>query len=204
MICEQMATQLDAVQQLISEFKKLPGIGSKSAQRLVFHLIRKPEEECQKLAKALMQLKSSLRICSICNNIGAIDPCQICSSSSRDARVLCIVEEPSNILSIEKTGIYKGHYHVLHGVISPIDGIGPDDLKITNLVKRLKEGRIEEVIVATNPTNEGEVTALYISELIKPLNIKITRIASGVPVGGDLEYIDVVTLTRALSGRQAL
>ena len=199
-----MATQLDAVQQLISEFKKLPGIGSKSAQRLVFYLIRKPEEECQKLAKALMQLKSSLRICSVCNNIGVIDPCQICSSSSRDARVVCIVEEPSNILSIEKTGIYKGLYHVLHGAISPIDGIGPDDLKINNLVKRLKEGRIEEVIVATNPTSEGEVTALYISKLIKPLNIKITRIASGVPVGGDLEYIDVVTLSRALSGRQAL
>jgi len=199
-----MATQLDAVQQLISEFKKLPGIGSKSAQRLVFYLIRKPEEECQKLAQALMQLKSSLRICSVCNNIGVIDPCQICSSSSRDARVVCIVEEPSNILSIEKTGIYKGHYHVLHGVISPIDGIGPDDLKLNNLVKRLKEGRIEEVIVATNPTSEGEVTALYISKLVKPLNIKITRIASGVPVGGDLEYIDAVTLSRALSGRQAL
>lgn len=199
-----MAIQLDAVQQLIAEFKKLPGIGPKSAQRLVFHLIRKPEEECHKLAEALMQLKSSLCICSICNNIGVIDPCQICASSSRDSRVVCIVEEPSNILSIEKTGIYKGHYHVLHGTISPIDGIGPDDLKINNLVKRLKEGQIQEVIVATNPTSEGEVTALYISKLIKPLNIQITRIASGVPVGGDLEYIDAVTLSRALSGRQAL
>ena len=199
-----METRLDAVQRLISEFKKLPGIGSKSAQRLVFHLIRKSEEDCQKLAEALTQLKSSLRMCSICNNIGATDPCRICSSSSRDASVLCIVEEPSNILSIEKTGIYKGYYHVIHGAISPIDGIGPDDLKLNNLVERLKDGRIEEVIVATNPTSEGEVTALYISKLIKPLNIKITRIASGVPVGGDLEYVDSVTLSRALSGRQAL
>ena len=169
-----------------------------------FHLIRRPDEDCQKLAEAVSQLKASLVLCSTCNNITDVDPCRICSNASRDPKVICVVEEPFNILSIEKTGIYNGHYHVLHGAISPIDGIGPDDLKLENLSDRLKDKDVEEVIVATNPTSEGEATALYLSKLIKPLDIKLSRIASGIPVGADLEYTDTVTLTRALSGRQTL
>ncbi len=192
------------MQRLIEEFKKLPGIGPKSAQRLVFHLIRRSNEDCQKLAEAVSQLKASLVLCSTCNNITDVDPCRICSSSNRDPKVICVVEEPFNILSIEKTGVYNGHYHVLHGAISPIDGIGPDELKLENLFDRLKEKTVEEVIVATNPTSQGEATALYLSKLIKPLGIKLSRIASGIPVGADLEYTDTATLSRALSGRQKL
>ncbi len=192
------------MQRLIEEFKKLPGIGPKSAQRLVFHLIRRSNEDCQKLAEAVSQLKASLVLCSTCNNITDVDPCRICSSSNRDPKVICVVEEPFNILSIEKTGVYNGHYHVLHGAISPIDGIGPDDLKLENLFARLKQKTVQEVIVATNPTSEGEATALYLSKLIKPLDIKLSRIASGIPVGADLEYTDTATLSRALSGRQKL
>ena len=199
-----MTNQDNPVQRLIDEFKKLPGIGPKSAQRLVFHLIRRPSEDCEKLAEAVSHLKGSLALCSRCNNITEVDPCRICSNPNRDATMVCVVEEPFNILSIEKTGIYKGHYHVLHGAISPIDGIGPDDLKLENLLNRLKEDQVEEVIVATNPTAEGEATALYLSKLIKPLDIKLSRIASGIPVGADLEYTDVVTLSRSLAGRQPL
>ncbi|MCZ6484403.1 MAG: recombination mediator RecR [Acidobacteria bacterium] len=199
-----MTNQDNPVQRLIEEFKKLPGIGPKSAQRLVFHLIRRPNEDCQKLAEAVSHLKANLVLCSTCNNITEVDPCRICSNSNRDPKVICVVEEPFNILSIEKTGVYNGHYHVLHGAISPIDGIGPDDLKLENLFDRLKEKIVEEVIVATNPTSQGESTALYLSKLIKPLDIKVSRIASGIPVGADLEYTDTVTLSRALSGRQEL
>ncbi len=199
-----MTNQDNPVQRLIEEFKKLPGIGPKSAQRLVFHLIRRPNEDCQKLAEAVSQLKANLVLCSTCNNITEVDPCRLCSNSNRDPKVICVVEEPFNILSIEKTGVYYGHYHVLHGAISPIDGIGPDDLKLENLFDRLKEKIVEEVIVATNPTSQGESTALYLLKLIKPLDIKVSRIASGIPVGADLEYTDTVTLSRALSGRQEL
>ncbi len=199
-----MTNQDNPVQRLIEEFKKLPGIGPKSAQRLVFHLIRRPDEDCQKLAEAVSRLKASLVLCSTCNNITDVDPCRICSNSNRDPKVICVVEEPFNILSIEKTGVYNGHYHVLHGAISPIDGIGPDDLKLENLFVRLKQKTVQEVIVATNPTSEGEATALYLAKLIKPLDIKLSRIASGIPVGADLEYTDTVTLSRALSGRQEL
>ena len=199
-----MTNQDNPVQRLIEEFKKLPGIGPKSAQRLVFHLIRRPDDDCEKLAEAVSQLKGSLMLCSVCNNITEVDPCRICSNPNRDSSLICVVEEPSNILSIEKTGVYKGHYHVLHGTVSPIDGIGPDDLKLENLLDRLKGDKVEEVIVATNPTSEGEATALYLSKLIKPLNIKVSRIASGVPVGADLEYIDAVTLSRSLAGRQPM
>ena len=199
-----MTNQDNPVQRLIEEFKKLPGIGPKSAQRLVFHLIRRPNEDCQKLAEAVSRLKASLVLCSTCNNITDVDPCRICSNSNRDPTVICVVEEPFNILSIEKTGVYNGHYHVLHGAISPIDGIGPDDLKLENLFVRLKQKTVQEVIVATNPTSEGEATALYLAKLIKPLDIKLSRIASGIPVGADLEYTDTVTLSRALSGRQEL
>jgi recombination protein RecR len=199
-----MTNPADPVQGLIEELKKLPGIGTKSAQRLAFHLIRRPHEECEKLAQAISRLKANLVLCSRCNNVSGVDPCRICGSSSRDQRMVCIVEEPFNVLSIEKTGIYKGLYHVLHGVISPINGIGPEDLKLKNLFDRFRQGSVEEVIVATNPTSEGEATALYLSKLIKPLNIKITRIALGIPVGSDLEYADTVTISRALSGRQIL
>ncbi len=199
-----MTNQDNPVQRLIDEFKKLPGIGPKSAQRLVFHLIRRPNEDCEKLAEAVSQLKGSLALCSRCNNITEVDPCRICSNPNRDTRMVCVVEEPFNVLSIEETGIYKGNYHVLHGAISPIDGIGPDDLKLENLLNRLKEDEVEEVIVATNPTAEGEATALYLSKLIKPLDIKLSRIASGIPVGADLEYTDAATLSRSLTGRQPL
>ena len=199
-----MADQENPIDRLIKEFKKLPGIGPKSAQRLVFHLIRGSSQDCQSLAEAVAQLKAALLLCSICNNITDVDDWRICTDSRRDPRLICVVEEPFNVLSIEKTGAYRGHYHVLHGVISPINGIGPEDLKLKNLFDRLRDNAVQEVIVATNPTSEGEATALYLSKLITPLDIRITRIASGIPVGSDLEYTDVVTLTRALSGRQSI
>lgn len=200
---EEMDNPIDPVQRLVNELKKLPGIGIKSAQRLAFHLILRPGEECLALAEAISHLKADLVLCSRCNNVSGMDPCQICTSASRDSRVVCVVEEPCNVLSIERTGVYKGLYHVLHGAISPINGIGPEELKLKNLFERFKEGRVEEVIVATNPTSEGESTALYLSKLIKPLSIKITRIASGIPVGSDLEYADTVTISRALTGRHS-
>ena len=199
-----MTDQENPVQRLIEEFKKLPGIGPKSAQRLVFHLIRRPDRDCETLAEAVSQLKANLVLCSICNNITDLDPCRICTNPNRDSKLICVVEEPCNILSIEKTGVYNGQYHVLHGAISPIDGIGPEDLKLKNLFDRLKGEKVEEVIVATNSTSQGEATALYLSKLITPLEIKLSRIASGIPVGADLEYTDSVTLSRALAGRQKL
>ena len=167
-------------------------------------MIRGSSQDCESLAEAVAQLKTSLLLCSLCNDITDVDPCRICTDSRRDSKLICVVEEPFNVLSIEKTGAYQGHYHVLHGVISPINGIGPDDLKLKNLFGRLKDDGVEEVIVATNPTTEGEATALYLSKLITPLDIRITRIAAGIPVGSDLEYTDAVTLTRALSGRQSI
>ncbi len=194
----------DPVQKLLDELKKLPGIGPKAAQRLVFHLIRRSEEDCRKLAQAVSNLKENLILCSICNDITNVDPCRLCQDPHRDTRLVCVVEEPFNILSIERSGQYRGLYHVLHGALSPINGIGPGDLKLKNLFDRLRQGKVEEVIVATNPNNEGEATALYISKLVKPLNIKISRIALGLPMGSDLEYADEVTISRAVSGRQAL
>lgn len=190
--------------QLIEELRKLPGIGPKSAQRIVFHLIRRPDEECRKLAESVAQLKAKLILCSLCNDIADADPCRICSGPHRDHRIICVVEEPFNVLSIEKTGEYKGLYHVLHGALSPINGVGPEQLKLKNLFDRLRDGKVEEVIIATNPTIEGEATALYLSRLIKPLNVKVSRIALGIPVGSDLEYTDEVTISRAISGRQVL
>ena len=194
----------DPIQELADQLKKLPGIGPKSAQRLTFHLIRQAEVECRQLAEAIVQVKTNLIFCSICNNISAVDPCPICTHPNRDKHLICVVEEPFNVPSIEKTGHYRGLYHVLHGAISPINGIGPEDLKLKNLFDRLRDGTVQEVIVATNPTAEGEATALYLSRLIKPLDIKTTRIALGIPVGSDLEYADELTLSRALSGRQSL
>lgn len=198
-----MAQEADLIQELIDELKRLPGIGPKSAQRLVFYLLRRPEDESRKLGDLISRLKSQVLLCSECNHITTIDPCQFCRDPARDRRFICVVEEPFNVLSIEKSGDYRGLYHVLHGAISPIDGIGPEELKIKNLLSRLSNGA-EEVIVATNPTIEGEATALYLSKLLKPLQVKISRIALGIPVGSELEYSDSMTISRALSGRQAL
>lgn len=194
----------DPINRLVDELKRLPGIGPKSAQRLVFHLIRQPDAECDRLAQAISEFKGSLVFCSVCNHIGGTDPCSICKKATRDRETICVVEEPFNVLSIEKTGQYRGLYHVLHGAISPINGIGPEDLKLRNLFERFRDGEVKEVIVATNPTTEGEATALYLSKLIKPLEIRVSRIALGIPMGSDLEYTDQLTLTRALSGRQDL
>ncbi len=192
------------VEALIEELKKLPGIGPKSAQRLAFYLIRVPESQAEKLAGAVLQLKASIRYCSVCNNITDIDPCRYCTDSSRERSTICVVEEPHNLIAIERTRGYHGLYHVLLGVLSPLQGIGPDQLKIKGLMDRLKMGEVKEIIIATNPNVEGEATALYLSRLIKPLEIKVTRIATGVPVGGDLDYVDEVTVSRALEGRRDL
>lgn len=190
------------VEALIEEFRKLPGIGSKSAQRLAFFLIRSPKPEAEKLAHAILHLKESIRYCSLCNNITDADPCRYCADPSRDRSIICVLEEPHNLIAIEKTREYHGMYHVLLGVISPLQGVGPEQLRIPGLIERLQSGEVKEVIIATNPNIEGEATALYLSHLIKPLHIKVTRIATGVPVGGDLEYADQVTVSRALEGRR--
>jgi len=187
---------------LIEEFKKLPGIGSKSAQRLAFHIIRTSRNEAEKLAQAILQLKEAIHYCSICNNITDVDPCRYCTDPSRDRSMICVLEEPHNLISIEKTREYHGLYHVLLGVLSPLQGIGPDQLKIKGLMDRVKTGEVKEIILATNPNVEGEATALYLSKLIKPLEVKVTRIAMGVPVGGDLDYADEVTVSKALEGRR--
>ncbi len=192
------------VQALIDEFKKLPGIGSKSAQRLAFHMIRTSRDDAEKLAQAILKMKESIRYCSVCNNITDTDPCLYCADVSRDPSQICVIEEAHNLVAIEKTRQYHGLYHVLQGVLSPLQGIGPDQLKIKGLLERLREGNVQEIIIATNPSVEGEATALYLSRLIKPLNIRVSRIATGVPMGGDLDYADEVTLSRALEGRRVL
>ena len=187
---------------LIDAFSRLPGIGPKTAARLAFYLLRAPDEEVLGLAEALRDLKQRTVFCERCFNIAEANPCAICSSGDRDQGVICVVEEPSDVLAIERTREYHGLYHVLHGAISPVDGIGPDQLKITELMARLEVEPIREVLLATNPNLEGEATAMYLARLIKPLGIRVTRLAHGLPVGGDLEYADEVTLSRALSGRQ--
>lgn len=193
----------DPVQRLIEEFKRLPGIGAKSAQRLTFHLVRQPRESCGRLAEAIVDLKDKLVMCSTCHNIGGSDPCRLCTDPSRDPGTICVVEEPFNIVSIEKSG-YRGRYHVLHGALSPLNGVGPDDIKVRSLLERLRDDAVVEVIAATNPTSDGEATALYLSKVIKPLGIRVSRIAQGIPVGSDLEYADQVTLSRALTGRMEM
>lgn len=192
------------VAKLIEEFEKLPGIGHKTAQRLAFHVLNLSDERAGKLAGAIMEAKSKIRYCSICNNLTDVDPCSICSSNSRDRSLICVVEDPRDVVAMERTREFKGFYHVLHGAISPMEGIGPEDIKIRELLARLKEGGINEVILATNPNIEGEATAMYISKLLKPIGIKTTRIAHGIPVGGDLEYADEVTLAKAIEGRREL
>ncbi|PIE77317.1 MAG: recombination protein RecR [Clostridiales bacterium] len=190
------------IARLIEEFAKLPGIGRKTAQRLAFHVLGRHESDVRRFAQVLVEGKTSVNYCSNCGNFTDVDPCRICSSTKRNPALICVVEEPKDVIVMERTQEYDGFYHVLHGAISPLDGIGPDDINIAALLKRL-EG-VAEVILATNPTIEGEATAMYIARLIKPLGINVTRIAHGVPVGGDIEYADEVTLTRALEGRRAL
>ncbi len=189
---------------LIEEFYKLPGIGPKSAQRLAYYLLRMPPGEARALAAAIVEVKEKVTLCSICQNVTEIDPCRICSDERRDRTVICVVEEPLDILAIERTQFYRGLHHVLHGAISPIDGIGPEDLKIAELLQRLRSGEVQEVILATNPNLEGEATSMYLTRLLRPLGLKVTRLARGLPVGGDLEYADDVTLASALEGRQEM
>ena len=194
----------DSVSRLIEELASLPGIGAKSAQRMAFYIINMPYDKAGALAEAIMDAKRKVKYCSICCNITDSDVCPICSSQTRDKSVIMVVENPRDMAAYEKTKEYNGVYHVLNGVISPLTGVGPDDIKIKELLKRLETGCVKEIILATNPNVEGEATAMYIARLIKPLGIKTTRIANGVPVGGDLEYIDEVTLSRALEGRREI
>ena len=188
---------------LIEELKKLPGVGTKSAQRFAFHILRSTDEDAEALSAAIQMLKQSLRLCSICNNITDIDPCVYCSSATRNQRLVCVVEEPTNISAIEKTRNFNGVYHVLHGALSPIHGVGPEQLRIANLSKRVDDGGVDEVIIATNPTVEGEATAVYLSRLLKQ-KVKVTRIATGVPAGSDIEYADEVTMSKAMEGRREI
>ena len=186
---------------LIEELQRLPGIGPKGAQRLAFHILKTPREQADRLADAVRELKQRVTYCSVCNNITDIDPCAYCSNGTRDPRIICVVEEPQNVAAIEKTREFKGSYHVLMGALSPLQGIGPDDLKIKGLLSRVNNG-VSEIILATNPNVEGEATAIYLARLLKPLGVKVTRIAMGVPVGSDLEYADEVTMTRSMEGRR--
>ncbi|MGM0369329.1 MAG: recombination mediator RecR [Bacillota bacterium] len=188
--------------QLIGQLTKLPGIGKKTAQRLAFHIIEMEQGEVNSLANSISEVQENLTYCSTCNNLTENDPCHICNDPKRNEELICVVESVKDIVAMEKTGEYKGLYHVLHGAISPIDGVGPDDIKIKDLLPRVQDDQVEEIILATDPNVEGEATAAYISQLMKPLGIKVTRIAHGLPVGGDLEYADEVTLSKALEGRQ--
>ncbi len=191
----------DPLLRLIEELQKLPGIGPKSAQRLAFHILRTPREQADRLVEAVRDVKERVTYCSTCNNITDVDPCAYCSADNRDRHIICVVEEPQNVAAIEKTREFKGLYHVLMGALSPLQGIGPDDLKIRGLVTRITNG-VQEIIIATNPTVDGEATAHYLARLLKPLGVKVTRIAMGVPMGSDLEYADEVTMHKAIEGRR--
>ena len=199
-----MSSLPDPLKRLVEQLQKLPGIGAKSAQRLAFHILRTPREDAERLCDAIRDVKELVTYCSICNNITDADPCTYCTSATRDVRTICVVEEAQNVSVIEKTREFRGRYHVLMGALSPLQGIGPDDLKIKGLLDRIGTGGVEEVILATNPTVEGEATALYLARLLKPLGVRVTRIAMGIPVGSDLEYADEVTMTRAMENRRDL
>ena len=204
-----MLDYAEPVTKLIDEFKRLPGVGHKTAQRLAFHILRVPETDVERFIEALREVKRRIIFCSVCNNLTDVDPCRFCASASRDRSLICVVEEPYNLVAVEKTRSYRGLYHVLHGSLSPIRGMGPDDLHLANLLPRLKpennEGiEVQEVILATNPNTEGEATANYISRLLKPLGVRVTRIAMGMPVGSDLEYVDEVTMDKALANRHEI
>ena len=199
-----MSRFAEPMARLIDELKKLPGVGSKSAQRLAFHILRSSEEDASALAGAIHDVKASLRLCSVCNNITDVDPSIYCSSATRNQRLICVVEEPTNIAAVEKTRHYNGVYHVLHGAISPIHGVGPEQLRISNLMKRVEDGQADEVILATNPTVEGEATATYLSGQLRRAGLKVTRIATGIPAGSDIEYADEITMLKAMEGRREL
>ena len=199
-----MSKFAEPMAQLIDELKKLPGIGSKSAQRMAFHILRSNGDDAEALAAAIRNLKEKLHLCSVCSNITDVDPCSYCSSPTRNQRLVCVVEEPTNIASVEKTRSYNGVYHVLHGAISPLHGVGPEHLRIPSLLKRIESGSVDEVIIATNPTLEGEATAVHLTGLLKRPGVKVTRIATGIPAGSDIEYADEVTMLKAIEGRREL
>jgi recombination protein RecR len=199
-----MSRFAEPMARLIDELKKLPGVGSKSAQRLAFHILRSSEDDATALAGAIQDVKAALRLCSVCNNITDIDPCTYCSSATRNQHLICVVEEPTNIAAVEKTRHYNGVYHVLHGAISPLHGIGPEQLRIANLMKRVEDGQADEIIIATNPTVEGEATATYLSGQLRRAGLKVTRIATGIPAGSDIEYADEITMLKAMEGRREL
>lgn len=192
------------INRLIQELTKLPGIGEKSATRLAYFILRSPSEYAKSFAAALLEVKEKVKFCSVCANLSDRDPCLICKDPRRDKSIICVVEDPSDMLAVEKTDFYRGQYHILHGVLSPLDGIGPEDLRIKELLNRLQNGSVKEIIIATNPSVEGEATAFYLTKIIKPLGVKLSRIASGVPIGGDLEYTDQVTISRAIEARHEI
>jgi len=199
-----MSKFAEPMARLIDELKKLPGIGAKSAQRLAFHILRSSDDDAVALAAAVRDVKARLRLCSVCNNITDVDPCSYCSSATRNQRLVCVVEEPTNIAAVEKTRQYNGVYHVLHGSISPLHGVGPEHLRISNLVRRIDSGEVDEVILATNPTVEGEATAVYLSQQVRRPGVKVTRIATGIPAGSDIEYADEVTMLKSIEGRREM
>lgn len=199
-----MSKFAEPMARLIDELKKLPGVGGKSAQRLAFHILRSSEDDAEALASAIRNLKEKLHLCSVCNNITDVDPCSYCASPTRNQRLICVVEEPTNIASVEKTRSYNGVYHVLHGALSPLHGVGPEQLRIASLLKRIQAGNVDEIIIATNPTIEGEATAVHLTHIIKPSGVKVTRIATGIPAGSDIEYADEVTMLKAIEGRREL
>jgi recombination protein RecR len=199
-----MSDYAEPIERLIDEFRKLPGIGPKSATRLAFSVLRRPREDAERLSSAILEAKEKIGFCSRCNNFSDRDPCRYCAGSGRSSETICVVEEPHDILAIERTREYHGQYHVLHGALSPINGVGPEDLRLKNLLERLREGKVREIILATNPTVEGEATAIYLAKLLKPIGVKVSRIALGVPVGSDLEFADEVTMSKALEHRHEL
>jgi len=199
-----MSDYAEPIEKLIDEFRRLPGIGVKSAQRLAYSVLRRSREDAERLSRAILDVKEKILYCSRCNNFSDRDPCYFCNNTARSNETICVVEEPNDILAIEKTREYHGQYHVLHGVLSPINGIGPEDLMLKNLLERIREGNVREIIMATNPNVEGEATAIYLAKLLKPIGVKVSRIALGVPVGSDLEFADEVTMSKALEHRHEI